>query len=296
MYDDASGMNIAVNSQLSKKRDIFPSDRRSGSEPESWIKYFKRVLRLSQDNITDLEERARKNNRNYSERLCNLKDGYENRELDLNNRIISLERTVEEQESRVRKAQTAAQVMTEQNKSFALSDSDVVAWFEDMATDVYTWARSYTCDDSQESSSIPAEVWNSLGKFVVLDNGHLPEALVSNNDTACLLLQGMAMNYICVEAFSSPWWVFDAIGDFDFALNEDNLAQITQGDIELAAQIQNLVYTEVPNIKDHMATLFDLLQNGMLCPTHMKPSFPGLLNTNQDVQFKKILVTSGECR
>lgn len=157
--------------------------------------------------------------------------------------------------------------MTEQTKSFAISDSEVVAWFEGMAAEVYDWTREYTCDNLEAFSSIPADEWNSLGKFVVVDNGRLPEELLSNTDASGMLLQGMAMNYICATAFSSPWWVFDALEDFDLALNLGNMEQFSRDNIEPPTEIQNFVHKEVPNVKEHMAKLFNLLQNSTY-PSH----------------------------
>ncbi|OAQ71363.1 hypothetical protein VFPPC_13509 [Pochonia chlamydosporia 170] len=231
------------------------------AESGNWIQNLKGYLWWSQDSIPKLENGARVLERNHRRELCSLNEAHERQELELNKRIIVLERTLEEQESRIQKAQAAAQVMTEQTKSFAISDSEVVVWFESMAAEVYDWTRAYACDDLEAFSSIPANEWNSLGKFVVVENGRLPEELLSNTDGAGMLLQGMAMNYICATAFSSPWWVFDALEDFDLALNLGNTEQFSRDNIEPPTEIQNFVHKEVPNVKEHMAKLFNLLQN-----------------------------------
>jgi len=137
-------------------------------------------------------------------------------EREYNKLIEELEIQKAQLEVGVRGAQSAAKVMMEQNKTYAVSDSVVKNWFDGKSALWYTWARQFARDSQEPMAPIvtwPPTAIHELDKVVFTKNRNLPREFerMGNNKKAHLLLHGLLTNFICTEIFGSPWWVFKAM-------------------------------------------------------------------------------------
>ncbi|KAK3950728.1 hypothetical protein QBC32DRAFT_375580 [Pseudoneurospora amorphoporcata] len=99
-----------------------------------------------------------------------------------------------------------------------LSDEEISAWFAERDGTWYTWARDYASRDPNRLSTglhphQLHELCDGVKDFVNVRDGHnLPsELLVGSIEMVQTLLHGILANFICTEALSSPFWVFNAI-------------------------------------------------------------------------------------
>ncbi|KAK1777079.1 hypothetical protein QBC45DRAFT_199656 [Copromyces sp. CBS 386.78] len=99
-----------------------------------------------------------------------------------------------------------------------LSDQEISAWFAERDGTWYTWARDYASRDPNRLSTglhphQLHELCDGVKDFVNVTDGHkLPsELLVGSIEMVQTLLHGILANFICTEALSSPFWVFNAI-------------------------------------------------------------------------------------
>ncbi|KAF5972517.1 hypothetical protein FCOIX_9311 [Fusarium coicis] len=183
------------------------------------------------------------------------------RENDLCREIERLKREIETQKDTVRRAQEASQAMMEQSKSFASGDNEVEIWFRRRSDDWYEWARYFAHQDPSRLASVPCQAWNGLGEFVALQDGRLPGGLADDPKTPYLLLQGMLANFVCTHAFSTPWWIFDALSHLGVSPEErDRLIHNCVCDEEKTEQILCLDGSKLPTSRS-MDTLFDILQH-----------------------------------
>ncbi|KAK1830928.1 hypothetical protein QBC39DRAFT_331270 [Podospora conica] len=98
-----------------------------------------------------------------------------------------------------------------------LTDDEIAGWFEQRDSTWYAWAESFAHRDPDRLTDglhpmQLLELHEGVSGFVQLtDDGKLPQDLRSCDiDAARTLLHGMLANFIISEAFSSPYWVFDA--------------------------------------------------------------------------------------
>ncbi|KAJ4400641.1 hypothetical protein N0V85_005710, partial [Neurospora sp. IMI 360204] len=99
-----------------------------------------------------------------------------------------------------------------------LSDQEINAWFAERDETWYAWARDYASRDPNRLSTglHPLqlhELCDGVKDFVKITDDHkLPSELqVGSTDMVQALLHGILANFICTEALSSPFWVFNAI-------------------------------------------------------------------------------------
>ncbi|KAK3388286.1 hypothetical protein B0T20DRAFT_103318 [Sordaria brevicollis] len=105
-----------------------------------------------------------------------------------------------------------------QSSAGLLPDQDIKAWFSERDEIWYAWARDYASRDPNRLSTglHPLqlhELCDGVKDFVKLTEDHqLPsELMVGSTDMVQTLLHGIFANFICAEALSSPFWVFNAI-------------------------------------------------------------------------------------
>jgi hypothetical protein len=190
-----------------------------------------------------------------------LVDGQQKSENDLCLEIERLKREIEAQKDTVRRAQEASQAMMEQSKSFASGDNDVEIWFQGRSRDWYEWARYFAHQDPSRLAAVPSQAWNELTEFVASQDGSLPDGLANDPKMPYLLLQGMLANFICKHAFSTPWWIFDALSHLGPSPEErERLISNCVREEEKIKQILSFDGGELPTSRN-MDTLFEILQN-----------------------------------
>ncbi|KAG9496348.1 hypothetical protein J7337_012935 [Fusarium musae] len=197
----------------------------------------------------------------HQEQLRILADGHQKRENDLCREIERLKRENKAQKDTVRRAQEASEAMMEQSKSFASGDNEVEIWFRRRSDDWYEWARCFAHQDPLRLAAVSSQAWNELTEFVALQDGRLPGGLADDPKTPYLLLQGMLANFICKHAFSTPWWIFDALSHLGVSPEErERLINNSARDEERIEQILCLDGGELPT-SGSMDILFDILQH-----------------------------------
>ncbi|CVL05380.1 uncharacterized protein FMAN_10771 [Fusarium mangiferae] len=212
--------------------------------------------------IHDLESNIEQLNLKYAQELTNRERQYRRWESNLDGKIKRLENDKEAQEESIRRAQVAAQAMMEQCKTFASTDSEVEAWFKTNSDSWYDWAKSFAHKDPSNLTKLPGDAWNDPSVFVALQDGRLPVGLAADQKLPYLLLQGMMTNFICSHAFGSPWWIFEALNQYDPDLSETRrLLDKHVNDAEAAQKILASIRTEVPTMRQNIDRLFQQLQN-----------------------------------
>ncbi|KAK0755163.1 hypothetical protein B0T18DRAFT_315923 [Schizothecium vesticola] len=98
-----------------------------------------------------------------------------------------------------------------------LSDKEIATWFDNKDKAWREWAEEFAHHDPTRLTTglHPAqliELCEGVRGFVQLtDDGKLPQDLLTGGiDAARTLLHGMVANFICNEAFTNPFWVFNA--------------------------------------------------------------------------------------
>lgn len=179
----------------------------------------------------------------------------------------------------------------EQSKSFASGDNDVESWFQGNSAGWYQWAREFAHKDPSRLAAVPDEGWNELTEFVVLRDGKLAEGLVADPKMPCLLLQGMLANFICKHAFSTPWWMFDALSHLGVSLEEDErLINNCVRNEERVKQILRFNGGQLPTSRN-MDNLFEILADRKQLSYLIWCAYAKLL-----LQFKRIRATRLEYR
>ncbi|KAK3326701.1 hypothetical protein B0H66DRAFT_167823 [Apodospora peruviana] len=125
---------------------------------------------------------------------------------------------------------------TKPNSSeLVVSDSQIIAWFAARGAAWRSWAEQYGYRDADrvQSGLHPSqqkELAREVQGFVHLtETGALPEIILKNtspsqSNIAHVLLHGMLANFIVLEAFHSPFWIFDALsGAGDLGLESPNV-------------------------------------------------------------------------
>ncbi|EGZ75971.1 hypothetical protein NEUTE2DRAFT_106312 [Neurospora tetrasperma FGSC 2509] len=99
-----------------------------------------------------------------------------------------------------------------------LSNQEIKAWFAERDETWYAWARDYASKDPNRllTGLHPLqlhELCDGVKDFVKITDDHkLPsELLVGSTEMVQTLLHSILANFICSEALSSPFWVFNAI-------------------------------------------------------------------------------------
>lgn len=99
-----------------------------------------------------------------------------------------------------------------------LTEKQITSWFAERDDTWFSWAQNFASRDADRLSTglHPLqyyEVCDGVKAFVKLtDDFKLPaELLVKGTDMIQALLHGMLANFICAEALSSPFWIFNAI-------------------------------------------------------------------------------------
>ncbi|KAF5620237.1 hypothetical protein F52700_11557 [Fusarium sp. NRRL 52700] len=196
-----------------------------------------------------------------TEELVRLKEEHQKRENALHQEIDRLNREIEAQKDTVRRAQEVSQAMMEQSKSFASGDNEVEDWFYSNSEGWYQWAREFAHEDPSRLAAVPCQAWNKLTEFVALQGEKLPDGLAADPKTPYLLLQGMLANFICMHAFSTPWWIFDALRHLDVSPEDrDRLINNSVRDEEKIKQILCFDGDKLPKSRN-MDILFGILQN-----------------------------------
>ncbi|KAF5704860.1 hypothetical protein FGLOB1_8279 [Fusarium globosum] len=175
--------------------------------------------------------------------------------------IGRLKREIKAQKDTVRRAQDVSQAMMEQFKSFATGDNEVEFWFQSTSHGWYEWAREFAHQDPSKLAGVPGQAWNELTEFVVLQDGRLADGLAADPKMPYLLLQGMLANFICIHAFSTPWWIFDALSRLGVSLEESEcLLNDCMRDEEKIKRILCFGRGKLPT-SGNMDVLFEVLQN-----------------------------------
>lgn len=98
-----------------------------------------------------------------------------------------------------------------------LSEEEISTWFDNKEVAWRHWANEFAHHDSTRLTTglHPAQLsalCEGVCGFVQLtDDGKLPHDLLTGGiEAARTLLHGMVANFICSEAFTTPFWVFDA--------------------------------------------------------------------------------------
>ncbi|KAF5965229.1 hypothetical protein FBULB1_12330 [Fusarium bulbicola] len=212
--------------------------------------------------IRGLESNIDQLNLKHKQELTNRERQYRRWERNLDDKIKRLENDKEAREESIRRAQAAAQTMMEQCKTFASTDSEVEAWFKTNSDSWYDWAKSFSHRDPSSLTKLPSDAWNDPNVFVTLQDGRLPVGLAADQKLPYLLLQGMLTNFVCSHAFGSPWWIFDALHQYDPDLSETRrLLGRHVNDTEAAQKILSSVHAKVPTMRQNMELLFQQLEN-----------------------------------
>jgi hypothetical protein len=98
-----------------------------------------------------------------------------------------------------------------------LADDEIAAWFQNHDTTWHAWAEEFGHRDPERLTTglHPMQLFElheAVCGFVQLtDEGKLPPDLWTGGiDPVRTLLHGMLTHFICAEAFTTPFWVFDA--------------------------------------------------------------------------------------
>jgi len=211
--------------------------------------------------------------------LESLKSEMRRQELAYNAKITQLEHENARHEKNIVGAQSAAKEMMEQNKSFAVSDSDVRTWFTGHEGAWYDWVKDFVYRRADVVANLPAAAVKEFAGFVILENGQLPRELLAETRAPYILLHGLLANFVCKEAFASPWWVFDAIDEFGpkapplpkrsaAGAPEDAEMTGTEGNGGASDGVRGR--DDFESMKDHMETLYSLLQVSKFTPPFPK--------------------------
>ncbi|KAK4445309.1 hypothetical protein QBC34DRAFT_413304 [Podospora aff. communis PSN243] len=137
---------------------------------------------------------------------------------------------------------SAAKAIINETKTFASSASassasndDVKAWFSRQTQDWYDWAKDFSHrDPARIEALLPSErreFLAAISPFVALEEGELPKEICGKGKMSYVLLQALLADFVCKEAFKSPFWVLDAMqpsvaGSTGGATAKDGLADL----------------------------------------------------------------------
>ncbi|KAK3369989.1 hypothetical protein B0H63DRAFT_551948 [Podospora didyma] len=217
------------------------------------------IRRLGQ-HVATLQHGQAETHQYWQNEIQRAKADAQRQETEYNERIIQLEKEKSEQAANVLDTQSAAKVLMEQNKSSALSDSEIERWFVGKEEAWYGWAKDFTNTNLSRLADISAAALKGLAKFVALD-GRLPAELLAEKRAPYILLHGLVASFICQEAFSSPWWVFDAIDDFAPKPPSRNPASDDDNEVESQGNPTSVHPLEAPEMREQMDTLYSLLRD-----------------------------------
>lgn len=98
-----------------------------------------------------------------------------------------------------------------------LADDEIAAWFQNNDAAWHAWAEKYGHREPERLTTglhpmQLSELHDGVCDFIQLtDEGKLPPDLWTGGiDAVRTLLHGMLTHFICAEAFTTPFWVFDA--------------------------------------------------------------------------------------